>query len=489
MPDSLSNPETSLNSFFTTLYPNLSDENLPSSYSPLETFEHSPSTTISDPAVNTARNNFLTNWKASVEIESSYLTETSRAHQTSSVRKLILQLEEEKKKTHKATNNILNQYVYLIVKDKLESTVTPDTIRETTRSLKNYIVFILKGDGNSVNPLVQQLQIVHGKQREFNTELITVLTREALLQQAGLRKTHTELIKEKEKVDKKWKAAEEKLKEQREDINKLDQLKKDNVTNLKLLDDSQNHVETLQQQLREAENYNTDGNQIVKDLEEKITILKSEHATAEDNANQLKKALDIKEKHILVIETNSLEANNTLESEKEELENNLTAGQKQIETLNSQITALKLENELGKQLITQITQTKNKTHSNYVTATLQIKKYEEEIIDLKNDKEQLENRISNLEERNKDLKEREKAYHDAEDQYERNFQEIAEKTFETTKFIDELQSFTGRDSLDKSLFTELDTEKADIIKNLQEIIDNLTAQNNSQATTIFKLQK
>jgi hypothetical protein len=488
MPDSLSNPETSLNSFFTSLYPNLSDENLPSTHSPLETFEHSPSTPISDPTVNTARDNFLTNWKASVEIESSYLTETSRPHHTSSVRKLILQLEEEKKKTHKATSNILNQYVYLIVKDKLETTVTPDTIRETTKRLKDYIV-LLRGDVNSVNPLVQQLQIVHGKQREFNTELITVLTREALLQQAGLRKTHTELIKEKEKVDKKWKAAEEKLKEQREDINKLDQLKKDNATNLKLLDDSQNHVETLQQQLREAENYNTDGNQIVKDLENKIKLLEFENTTAKDNEFQLKKALDIKEKHISVVEANSLEANNTLESEKEELENNLTAGQKQIETLNSQITALKLENELGKQLITQITQTKNKNHSNYVTATLQIKKYEEEIIDLKDDKDQLENRISNLEERNKDLKEREKAYHDAEDQYERNFQEIAEKTFETTKFIDELQSFTGRDSLDKSLFTELDTEKADIIKNLQEIIDNLTAQNNSQATTIFKLQK
>jgi chromosome segregation ATPase len=208
---------------------------------------------------------------------------------------------------------------------------------------KEYIA-LLRGDLNSVNPLVQQLQIVHGKQREFNTQLITVLTREALLQQAGLRKSHTELIKEKDKVDKKWKAAEEKLKEQREDINKLDQLKKDNVTNLKLLDDSQNHVETLQQQLREAENYNANGNQIVKDLEEKIKILESEHTTAKDNEFQLKKALDIKEKHISAVEANSLEANNTLESEKEELENNLTAGQKQIETLSSQITALKLEN-------------------------------------------------------------------------------------------------------------------------------------------------
>ncbi len=362
-------------------------------------------------------------------------------------------MEEEKKKTHKATNNILNQYLYLIVKDKLESTVNPDTIRETTKSLKEYIV-LLRGDEKSVNPLVQQLQIVHRKQREFNTELITVLTREALLQQAGLQKSHTELIKEKEKVDKKWKAAEEKLIEQRDDVNKLDQLKKDNATNLKLLDDSQNHVETLQQQLREAENYNANGNQTVKDLEEKIKILESdENTTAKDNEFQLKKTLDIKEKHISVVEANSLEANNTLESEKEQLENNLTAGRKHIETLSNQITALKREKELGKQLITQITQTKEKNHNNYVTATLQIKKYEEEIIDLKDDKEHLENRISNLEERNKDLKDREKAYHEAEDQYERNFQEIAEKTFETTKFIDELQSFTGRDSVDKSLFS------------------------------------
>ncbi|XP_046630604.1 EH domain-containing and endocytosis protein 1-like [Daphnia pulicaria] len=321
-----------------------------------------------------------------------------------------------------------------------------DTIKIDIDPIKKVIKFYYNGKGIPI--------IVHRKQREFNTELITVLTREALLQQAGLQKSHTELIKEKEKVDKKWKAAEEKLIEQRDDVNKLDQLKKDNATNLKLLDDSQNHVETLQQQLREAENYNANGNQTVKDLEEKIKILESdENTTAKDNEFQLKKTLDIKEKHISVVEANSLEANNTLESEKEQLENNLTAGRKHIETLSNQITALKREKELGKQLITQITQTKEKNHNNYVTATLQIKKYEEEIIDLKDDKEHLENRISNLEERNKDLKDREKAYHEAEDQYERNFQEIAEKTFETTKFIDELQSFTGRDSVDKSLFS------------------------------------
>jgi hypothetical protein len=121
-------------------------------------------------------------------------------------------------------------------------------------------------------------------------------------------KTHTELVKEKDKVDKKWKTADKKIKEQREDIDKLDQLKKDNSTNLKLLDDSQNHVETFQEQLREAENFNANGNQTVKDLEEKIKILESEHTTAKDNEYQLKKALDIKEKQIFVVEENSLEA-------------------------------------------------------------------------------------------------------------------------------------------------------------------------------------
>jgi len=488
MPDTSSTPEISLNSFLTTLYPNLSDENLPSTYQPLEPFEHSLTIPISDPAVNTARNNFLTNWKESVEIESSYLTEISRPHQTSSVRKLTSQLEEEKKKAHKATNNTLNQYVYLLVKDKLASTITPETIRDTTKTLKSYILS-LNGDENGVNTLVQQLQIVHGKQREFNTELLAVLQREALLQHAGLRKTNTELTKEKEKIDKKWKAAEEKIKEGRDELNKVDQIKKDNVTNLKLLDDSQNHVESLQEQLKEAENYNANGIQTIKDLEEKINILENEYKTAKDNENQLKKALELKEKHVEIVEANSLEANSTLETEKKQLETQLITNQKQIETLSNQVSALKLEIELGKQVIKQITQTKDKTHNNYVTASLQNKKYETEIQDLRDSQEVLENKIVHLELRIQDLKEREKAYHEAEDQYERNFQEIAEKTFETTKFLDELQNFTGRDSLDKSLYTELDTEKADIIKNLQEIIDNLTAQNNSQATTIFKLQK
>jgi hypothetical protein len=416
------------------------------------------------------------------------LAEITKPHQTSSVRKLASQLEEERKKAHKATNNTINLYVYLLVKDKLESTVTPETIRETTKSLKNYIKF-LTGDENSVDPLVQQLQIVHGKQREFTTELTTVLQREALLQQAGLRKVNTELIKEKEKADKKWKAAEEKLKENRDELNKLDQVRKDNSTNLKLLDDSQRHVETLQKYIQDTATHNADCEKLTTDLEAQKTQLEQQLRAAIENSEQLKKALDLNQKHVSAVETNSIEANSTLETEKTELETRLTASQKHNETLDSELAKLKLEVQSAKQVITQTTETKEKLHNNYVAATFQNRKYETEIKDLRDKQETLENTIVNLEFRIQDLKEREKAYYEAEDQYERNFQDIANKTFETTKFLDELQNFTGRDSLDKSLHTELETEKTDTITNLQEIIDNLIAQNNSQATTIFQLQK
>jgi hypothetical protein len=488
MPDTLSTTETTLNSLFTTLYPNLSDENPTSTNSPLETFEHSHTIPISDPEINTARNTFLINWKASVEIESAYIAETSKPHQTSAVRKLILQLEEERKKAHKETNNTLSLYVYTIVKNKLKSTVTPETIRETTNTLKSYILS-LNGDEKSVNLLVQQLQIVHGKQREFTTELVAVLQKESLLQHAGLRRTNTELLKEKDKLEKKWKAAEEKIKESRDELSKLDQLKKDNATILKLLDDSQTHVEKIQEQLQDAEKYNASCSKRESELEANVKILEQQFKVATENADQLKRALETQQKHTDIVESNSIEANGILENEKSQLETHLTTSKKNIETLNNQLVTLQKEVDSIKQLNTQIIQTKEKTHKNFVAATLQNRKYETEIKDLRESQDILENKIVNLENRIIDLKEREKAYQEAEDLYEKNFQEIADKTFETTKFLDELQNFTVRDSIDKSLHTELDTKNSDTVKHLQDIIDNLTVQNNSQASTIFKLQK
>jgi predicted nucleic acid-binding Zn-ribbon protein len=122
----------------------------------------------------------------------------------------------------------------------------------------------------------------------------------------------------------------------------------------------------------------------------------------------------------------------------------LTASRKQNETLDRELAKLKLEVQSAKQVITQTTETKEKLLNDYVTATFQNRKYETEIKDLRDKQETLENTLVDLKFRIQDLKEREKAHHEAEDQYERNFQDIANKTFETTKFLDELQNYTAK---------------------------------------------
>ena len=117
-------------------------------------------------------------WANSVELESAYITEINKPYLTSTVANLKEPLEQEKKKAHKTTYNALSLYVYLLIKDKLESTdgikVTPDTITTTTETLKSCIED-LGGEKDKVNPLIQQLHIVHVAQREFTNELVTKL--------------------------------------------------------------------------------------------------------------------------------------------------------------------------------------------------------------------------------------------------------------------------------------------------------------------------
>ena len=98
--------------------------------------------------------------------------------------------------------------------------------------------------------------MVHGKQREIRTELVAILQREALLQHAKLSKANTDLVQEKEKFEKKLQAA-----------------------------DSNSQVKTLQQVLKEQ-----------------IEL-----------ADQLKTALESKQRENKALEKNSLEANSDLE--------------------------------------------------------------------------------------------------------------------------------------------------------------------------------
>jgi hypothetical protein len=129
--------ETALKTLYTNLYPSLSEEHLPNPTSLEETYIDF----VNDPAVSEARHKFLTSWKASVELETSYQAEISKDSGTRFGESRVAHLQEERQAAHKRTTNDLNLYVYVVVKDKLESgenpLITPESIQEATKTLKS----------------------------------------------------------------------------------------------------------------------------------------------------------------------------------------------------------------------------------------------------------------------------------------------------------------------------------------------------------------
>ena len=139
MTDNLnSTSETALKTLYTNLYPSLSEEHLPT-LDPTSR-EETHIDFVNDCAVSEARHKFLTSWKASVELVTSYQAEISRSSNTRFGETRVAQLQEERKAAHKKTTNDLNLYVYVVVKDKLESSesplITPESIQEATKTLK-----------------------------------------------------------------------------------------------------------------------------------------------------------------------------------------------------------------------------------------------------------------------------------------------------------------------------------------------------------------
>jgi hypothetical protein len=103
------------------------------------------------------------------------------------------------------------------------------------------------------------LHIVHGKQREFTTELIAVLQREALLQHVDLSKTNNDLsqtnndlLRDKENLAKKLKTAKKKLEDITVNNEKVKQLKKDYTLNITTLSSCEQQIVKLQGELKEA---------------------------------------------------------------------------------------------------------------------------------------------------------------------------------------------------------------------------------------------
>ena len=130
-----------------------------------------------------------------------------------------------------------------------------------------------------------------------------------------------------------------------------------------------------------------------------------------------------------------------------------------------------------RQLNNQINDTKEQIQNNFKQVSLQNKVQVTEIVDLKITQGKLEQQINSLNFKIKDLEDREKAYREAEELYEQNFQDIAEQTFDTTRFLEELRN--------SSISQELNSKGTQTTLDLQQILKR----NNDQADLISALQK
>jgi hypothetical protein len=365
------------------------------------------------------------------------------------------------------------------VKDKLEppggTLVTPESIQEATKTLKNYIKS-LNGKEENVHSLIQLLHIVHGKQREFTTELIAVLQREALLQHVDLSKTNNDLLKDKESLVTKLKTAKKKLEGVREDNEKTEQLQKSYDLNIKLLADCDKHAEKLQNELKETKEFAAKL-QATLDDNTQVDSLKQALQEKTELADQLKTALDSKQRENKAFEENSLEANHDLEESVKKHQEILHSYKDKYKTLEGEKAILQQELHSARQLNIQINETKNETQKSLNSISVQNRKQASKIKDLEIIQKNLKQKVDNLQLQIKDLEEREIVYRETEELYEQNFQEIADKTYDTTRFLEELKN--------SSINHELNSRGTQTTLDLQQILK----QNNDQADLISVLQK
>jgi chromosome segregation ATPase len=284
------------------------------------------------------------------------------------------------------------------------------------------------------------LHTVHGKQREFTTELVAILQKEALLQNAKLNKANNDLTKEKGKLEKKLKASNEKLEDIRVNNGKVERLQKDYTLNIATLSNCEQQIGKLQSELKEARE-TAEQLQSTVESDSQVEVLREALDKETELTTQLKTALESKQREIKAIEENSLEANGELEESIKLYKENLQSSKKQCENLQGEISLLKQKLNSAEQLNVQITETKDKTEDSLKTVTFQYKAQTAqlnlvtyEVDDLKINKKSLEQKIDSLHLIIKDLTEREKLYLETEELYEQNFRDIADKTYDTTQF-------------------------------------------------------
>jgi hypothetical protein len=255
-----------------------------------------------------------------------------------------------------------------------------------------------------------------------------------------------------------------------------ERLQKSYDLNLKLLADCYTHAEKLQNELKETKEFaaklqatlddNTQFESLKQALEEKTEL-----------ADQLKTALESKQRENKAFEENCLEANHDLEESVKTYQETLHSYKDKYKTLEGEKTILQQELHSARQLNIQISETKNETTKSLNTISIQNRKQASKIKDLQVIQKNLKQRVDHLQLKIKDLEEREILYRETEELYEQNFQEIADKTYDTTRFLEKLKN--------SSINQEVNSRGTQTTLDLQQIL----IQNNDQADLISVLQK
>ena len=262
--------------------------------------------------LRTLRREFLKSWNESVRIEKEYLEKTAKA-QTRRVDPEIEDIKVKRVEIHNVTLNTLNQYAFAVVKEKLEPETSEQAAQESTirytQNLKDYVTST-GGDEELVNTLVQHLTQVSGKQLEFGQNVLLLLEKEAIEQNALSRIANKNLQKEVQKLTKLSKQRVEKAKDHllheliaaQEKTNNLEKVIDDHEhTQRNLLEEIDNlkraisqrdgHIDLITQGSNEA-NF-----QLTEELKQAAVILNATRSEVNQLQNELKtqkEELDLK---------------------------------------------------------------------------------------------------------------------------------------------------------------------------------------------------
>ncbi|KAK4009148.1 hypothetical protein OUZ56_018231 [Daphnia magna] len=323
---------------------------------------------------------------------------------------------------------------------KVTDGVTAETIANATKTLKDDIV-AQGGNTRTLDSLLQQLHLLHGKEKEFLFGTISVLQKESVIA----------LI---------------------EDKNQISTLKFELSNAQKQLEKQlQENNEALMNSLEKANSRNADLEQSLE------TTLATE--------NQLQNLLKRKEENNAVVETKGQEIINKLEGEKTRLIQKLIKAKNHIKQVSETAKQLQKEIKVLADRLDKATTEKINLKKNLQDFSPKNKHLEKELQELQNRVRGQENQITFLENRVKEYKKLQVKFIETQDSNDSRLHE--DKTGEITKLVGDINELTlPTDIGDKSLRYELEIEQT---KDFEQTIENLKTQKEHLNKTIIYLEQ